>query len=83
MSALTGRQLGTLLGKALGLDMHMVTRVTIDCRINAPAMVLIERLVPGTVADDIHHALRRYELKEQDHAKQDTQATQADAGRRA
>ena len=82
MSALTGNQLGTLIGMALGLDMQKVTRLTIDCRVDAPALVLIERLVPGTVADDLYHTLQRYELKEQEHAKQITQATQADAGRR-
>jgi len=82
MSALTGNQLGALLGEALGLDMHLVTRLTIDCKVNAPALLLIERMVPGTVASDIHHVLERFEMKEREHAKQITQATQADAGRR-
>ena len=62
MSILTGNQLGTLLGKALGLDLKLVRSITVHCNTGDLAVVTVERLVRGVDADRLNAVLEQYEL---------------------
>lgn len=58
----TGRELGTALLSALGIDPNGVRSLQIDCGVHDAATVTVNRLITKGKSNEVTLVMRRYEL---------------------